>query len=250
MNVTYLIRKRCMTLMEVLVATALLSVLLIILLSSYRQMSQINVRLSQRQSERFQLRYLEYRLASLLPKALCLTRKTATPTNNNHCFYISEDANEYMKPGSLVFAFASGVDIDAFLSERDVLARLYVDQQKQLCLALWPFESEEQELIPPMRKEILLGGVEELSFLFYFPPHPEGHKVVTERVNPGKNPDSPDRYDEWHPKWESYYSEVPPLVKVFVKYHSSMGNVEELVYAFVLYNSAYKVTYKNEEMRL
>src|SRR5262249_42173101 len=74
--------------------------------------------------------------------------------------------SHFTKFPSIVFTFCNGVRPNPDFSG-NVIARLYVDNDQNFCLAIWPNKTTEK--VKPMIKEILLENVEKVSFEFYRP---------------------------------------------------------------------------------
>lgn len=64
---------------------------------------------------------------------------------------------------SLIAIFDNGVDPDPAFSG-PVVGRIYLDENKNLCLAYWPFQTTDQNR--PWRKEVLLSNISDFSFSF------------------------------------------------------------------------------------
>lgn len=63
---------------------------------------------------------------------------------------------------SLIGIFNNGIDPDPAFSG-SVTGRVYLDEEQNLCLAIWPLSQEKNR---PWRKEILLPGVAGFEFVF------------------------------------------------------------------------------------
>ena len=75
-----------------------------------------------------------------------------------------------------------------------MIGRLFVDHDNRLILATWPSISRYSSPSPPMRKEVLLEGVENISFAFYLAP-----KVTKDEKT--VDPEAEKRYGLWHHEW-------------------------------------------------
>lgn len=204
-----MMKRRHMTLMEVLIALALTMILLSTLTYFYQDVSKMNTEYEKLRKEGFQFTYVENRLANILPKAVPPTDKS-----KDFAFFTSGDANGFLKMGqpSLIFAFDNGVELDKNFANH-VVGRLCVNKDNQLVLATWPspnrWESVKQ---PPIKKEILMDNVDTLHFEFYVPP--------------GKtyNPHSIEPKNAWHKEWKQDYQKLPAMVRVQVKRQNKTMN--------------------------
>ena len=125
--------KRYATLLEVLIAMVLTIAVLMTLTFFYRQVMTIGVEIEKTKNQDFYLRYVESRLARILPKAV-------SPTSKEQDFVFFSLGDEALtKPGSqsLIFTFDNGVNLDKKFSNH-VLGRLYLDTHGRLMLAYWP----------------------------------------------------------------------------------------------------------------
>ena len=122
----------------------------------------------------------------------------------------------------------------------DVLARLFVDKDKQLCLATWPLYGETP--FDHMQKEVLLENVEEIHFHLYAPPAREKKDaVVTPKVDPDKT--EPKR-DLWHQnQWHRTYNQMPSIIRIVVDVKTKDEKVEKWIFAFVLPSSKNPIIY-------
>jgi hypothetical protein len=105
---------------------------------------------------------------------------------------------------SLIFTFDNGIDDDQMFSA-DVLARIYVDEDRHLILATWPnplrWSIEESQA--HSRQEILLEEVQSLNFTFYKPPFDDqGKKQVDTKEN-------------WFKDWEK---DMPSMIRIQITY--------------------------------
>jgi hypothetical protein len=174
-------KRRLMTLLELVIAMSLISLLLILLAFFYQDMHSIDKAADTLQKENFQIRYAENRLAKIIPEIL-----DGHQCKGHPFFYTSDHtgALQFSHTPSLTFLFDNKASIEPDRSNT-LLGRLYVDSQKRLCLMTWPAPTNKKawSSIPPSKKEILLENVSGLSFEFYVPPDRDRSLVQKELSN-------------------------------------------------------------------
>lgn len=248
------IRRHYMTLMELLIATTLTMLLLVALATFYQQVEMLDTESERLQKENFQLRYVENRLSQIIPNTL--SEKNFKSIKNFH-FFTSGDLNGLLAAGkpSLVFVFDSGVSFNDKKTAERALARLYLDPQHHLCLAIWPSteaKSKWQEGHVEVSKEILLENVADLSFEFYVAPERDrslflkkSNQTATEasETTPPATPEDkkkdskpkrkenitlanedlhqnipllPTSAQSWVPEWRREYQSLPAMIKIHV----------------------------------
>lgn len=172
--------RRCFTLLELLISLFLTVILLFTLTYFYQQVSLLERETEKVQKENFQLRYLETRLNKILPNSLA-----EYEIKKEFLFFTSGDLHGLLAPQnpSLVFLFDNGISLDPKQANR-VLGRLYLDREKNLCLATWPLPSkwEKEAHLPSFHKEILLDQIETVNFQFFVPPDRD-RKLVQDNVS-------------------------------------------------------------------
>ena len=205
--------RRCVTLIELLIAMALVSILMTALMSYYGQVSALHRQADALRDETFQWRYLQDRLSYILPRATAPPyRATKKEKKNDFYFYLSDFESSDIKPHSLVFTYDNGFVADPRFSGT-VLARLYLSGQT-LRLAIWPLPRCSSPPNPPMLQEVLLENVESVKFEFYNPPDVTGASKPAREVFPKPTETPP---FEWTSFWPMTYSQLPALVKITVK---------------------------------
>jgi hypothetical protein len=227
------IRKVYMTLFETLIAVSLLSILLVFVFGFFRQLSEM-IRVSEQiQKKSFQMRYLESRLGFIFERIVNDNKKV-----RSFYFYTQPPHKDFSESFSLIFTFDNGVRLDPSFSG-EVLARLYVDSDHRLCLAVWPLHISEP--MQYLHEEILLNHVEDLAFSFYAAP-PRASGITTPQRDPQKKIP---KKDEWQDEWLITYDQMPCIIKIFVKVaknpeelkHHRKGekmNTNDLAFHFVL----------------
>lgn len=202
-------RRQFFTLLEVIIAMALVSLLMTMLFSYYAQIESLQAAAAREKEEGFQLRYLQARLATLLPS-------TISKNGEDFYFYTHRGSEEM---ASLTFTFDNGVDLDAHFSNH-VLARLFLEEsQGNLLLARWPVpRCWTKEEAPPMLREVLIDRVTGLDFAFYYPPTPSENKGVTIRgVQNSPTTKGELETNQWYSLWHSSYRDLPAIIKVRIK---------------------------------
>lgn len=208
--------KRCATLIEVLIALALVSILLAGLLGIYRQTVGTQRRIEASLQRNFQLLYAQFRLGQVIPMIL---NPADDKKNKGIVFYTQT-------PKSLVFAFDNGTGSGELFSN-EVLARLFVDDNQQLILLTWPILSRYPNIEPPMRTEVLLNNVTDLKFAFFTPrsSDEQGQQIVANASEPST--------------WPIDEEGIPSILRMFV----TIDGQGEVKYAFVLPNTTTPVKY-------
>lgn len=232
------VSKRHITLIELLISMALTTMILTTLMFFYKEIVHLNARYDEQQRESFQLRFLENRLSDILPKAV--PEKTA-----KHDFYFFSDPDYHgtfkNHSQSLVFTFDNGVDYDKSFSNH-VLGRIYLDQSGRLTLAIWPSPARWTDGdIPPMKKEILLEGVNKLEFHFFIPQDKSEEAVANNNKNDKVEP-MPRL--SWVNKWQQNYKQLPAIVRLEIT-RTVDNKDQKITYAYPLPNVAIPIVYKD-----
>ena len=185
-------KRRSISLIEVIICLTLFSFLLSTLFFWYRSFSKQKETFQQLKWPLMEERYAFQRLQTMIPSA-------QSPL-------FSADAES-----GLVFIFNRGAWQDPELSDT-VLARLYLDtQHASLCLGIWPDPTKDEEPTrSPSQTMVLLEGVTQLSFKFYCPPNPFKKPVDPEEVG------NPRPKERWQSNWQADYHKLPALVKVII----------------------------------
>ena len=156
--------KRSVTLIEVMIAMVLTSLVLFTLTFFYQQLASISFAIDETRQADFKERFIELRLSNILPKAIA-------PKKDEFPFF-SFEADQISYPGcqNLIFCYNNGISIDPLFSNA-VIARLMVDKDKRLILALLPSRDKWSKDKPvPLKMEVLLDKVTSLKFSFFVPP--------------------------------------------------------------------------------
>lgn len=213
-------KKKFITLIELMVAMALTSLLLMLLLHFYRDMEWWNQDINKSQVKAFQIFYVQNRLSDILSHAV-----SPRTEEKDFFFYTSQDVNGLLKPNnpSLVFTYHFGPNRDPLFANH-VLGRLYVDVQDNLRLATLPSPKFWPSLTSlKMKNEILMEGIESLAFNFYIPPQKDRSLVGNKAPQGSSNKDNYSLADiqpadSWeHSEWKSEYNQLPAMIKIILK---------------------------------
>lgn len=96
------------------------------------------------------------------------------------------------KKTSLIAVFDNGIDPDPIFSGV-VLGRIFLDEQRNLSLIIWPLEGNEKK--HPWRKEILLSHIDDFRFELL---DPSGTELV------------------WSDEWPKNRQGIPSMVRLFI----------------------------------
>lgn len=198
------IKKRFFTLLETLIALALTSLILVSVMSLFRQISQTSRISEELQQETFKLRYLENRLSQIFPKAVATNVKT-----KDFYFFTSQNF-----PG-LILSYDNGTSKQKEFSNT-VLGRFFWDPpSRHFYLATWPSPANWVDgVLPPMKLEVLLEDVQEASWSFFVPPD-RGWKPSKLAPQKGaKVPLKPPVEGGWVTEWSQEYQLLPGLVRL------------------------------------
>jgi len=132
---------------------------------------------------------------------------------------------------SLIATFDNGIDPDPAYSG-PILGRVFIDEEKNLCLASWPLGKEKKQ---PWRKEILLSNVKSFEFAFLGKNNGSKHDEK-EHVSPLNAALA------WHSAWAKSQSEIPSMIRLTVQKEK-----EALRFAFILPSVEPFVTYTEKK---
>lgn len=243
------IQKRFMSLIEVLIALVLTVAILMTLTFFYRQVTEIGAEVDRVNVKNFNMRYIEARLAHVLPRAVEAKEKDFV--------FFSVGDEGLTKPGSqsLVFTYNNGISFAKAFSGH-VLARIYLDKGGNLMIAYWPSPKrwEKNQEQPPMKKEMLFQGAENLTFEFYIAPAMKTVPIKEKKPNEARDPkdkdskpevekniSEPEPKGEWRKQaWLEEYKELPVMVKIIL----SRPKEPPLVFIYPLANTKNHVIYE------
>lgn len=246
-------QKRCVTLIEVLIAIILTVLILSTLTFFYRQVTEIGLEVDRVSGKNFKMRYIETRLAEILP--------TVVDDKQKDFVFFSLGDEGLTKPGSqsLIFTFYNDVSLAKAFSQ-NALARIYLDKNGNLMIAYWPSPLRWEKNEPPaMKKEMLYQGVDNLAFEFYIAPAVKEQEKAPETEK--KNPDDkkkreeqapetpaaePEPKGEWRKQhWLEEYRQLPVMVKMILTMPKEKGKeVEPLIFIYPLVNAKAHVIYE------
>lgn len=256
------LRSAYFTLIEVMIAFSLVSILITMLMGFYWQMNVLQVESDQLRRESFQLRFLQSRLSEVLsravppsplPTAQDLVWDPATkkePKIPEAFFYVSErDEAGVLASPSLVFSYDNGKDLDPLFCGV-VLARIFCvekDKKGQLWLITWPRPSCSVNT-SLARRELLMPNVRRIQIECYQPPTrvEQIPVVAAASTTPATGappatqeiPESPPE-NTWVRFWRVGYRKLPAIIKIVVSLAPERGPLpaEDLIFYFPFPNS-------------
>lgn len=226
-----------MTLIEVLIALSLLVALLSALMGFYYQIELFERKIAQQKQEYFRDFYTQYRLGQIIPKILDnfpLDKNVQSKKLKKFYLYTTG------KDSDLVFVFDNEIDGSPLFSNRDI-GKLYVNPQKQLCLAIWPAPIEVDTSNPPMRHEVLLENVTAFNVEFYLPTRQNIDEKPVDPVN-----------EQYHGRWldisllnsipytSQQERELPVLLKLQIKQNEKLT-----ILPFLLINAGQHINFSS-----
>lgn len=211
---TMKIKKRFITLLEVLIAMGIALGLLMACLYFYRYVSYVDHEITWMQKMAFQIRMSETRLNAILSTAGTVSdRKEAKIV-----FFTQEEHMGLTVGPSLLFTYRND-DLFNVYYLGPVLGCLFVDPEGRLTLATWPYNKiVSLESAHPVHTEVILEGVERLSMEFLVG---ETDKTQFADLRPGA----------FLKEWRSEFDELPHGMKLFIQLK---GQKEPVVLAFPL----------------
>jgi len=213
------LKKVQVTLIELVISLTLTAFVLSALMFFFREVNELTLLAEKEQNESFQQRYLESRLMTVIPRISERSRGFLQSEGGSAAHYLDNNPH-------LFFIFDNGANIDRLFAH-EVLARLFVDRDGFLTLALWPMpkrwpDGEE----PPMKKEILASEVTGISFSFYVAPKRDRSRFNSDFKKVNRKQVlvpaimEPEPRGEWIDQWNANYGELPALIKIRVKQKS------------------------------
>jgi hypothetical protein len=215
--------RRLFTLVELMVALALVGGIVALLLFTYRTTAMARGRIDKVLEPVRQRAALHHRLQDLFFHA-------STFQDSNHFFCITAEP-------ALLLTYHYGIDPDRRFSGL-VLGKLYLDGGGRLVFATWPlpqYHDEHRE--PPCRQEVLFSGVDELEI--------EGLQratrlpVQTNSIQTGGQP--PILTAGWHSLWPKEDKEGPALVRLTL-----VKNSHRESFTYTVHGSSKTPTYFKE----
>lgn len=226
------------TLVEVLIAMALTVIVLMTLMFFYREVGIIGAEIDRTKAQDFYMRYIENRLADVIPKAI-------SPTDQKKDFVFFSTTDEGItKVGSqsLIFTFDNGISLDKIFSNNDI-GRLFLDSEGNLTLAYWPSPKRlEKGELPPIKKEILFENVDTLTFSFFVSPKKEKKQAENNEETDTKNAAEPEPRGDWREQpWLKEFNELPAMVKISIR---TKDTKEDMTFIFPIPNKKTAIVYE------
>jgi hypothetical protein len=172
-------RKQPLTLLEVIIALSLTSIVLFFLFGFYRDITLGNVEAEKMQEKFFAREKVQMRLMQLFSDLL--------PEGEPRAFFYTESAQDGR--GMKLFAsFNNGMDSDSLFSGA-VSGELFLASNKNLELHFFPIREEKKE-----RVEVLLENVHKISFKFF---------DIEKKI--------------WKDQWEKKSASFPAMIEIFIE---------------------------------
>lgn len=167
--------------------------------------------------------------------------KTAKKNNEKAVvFFGGVEEGGALKDGSatLTFIFHNGASMNTVFSN-EVLAKLFVDTQNRLCLALWPHPKFwSNAAMPPMNLEVLMEHVDKLALHFYVPPVDPNDKEEEDVKYPEMRP------GEWIPQWLREYEQLPAMIKLDLTFITKEKEEKVVTFAYPLIDGSKVIEYR------
>ncbi len=203
-------KKRSFILLEMLIALSLTAILLTFLFSFFVESARIEKKLDIARMEINHRSHLQTRLQAVF------SALDYDPLG--FALYTQKISRE--KGMSLIVVFDQGVDPEPAYSGT-ILGRLFIDADKNLCLATWPLDLPKNG---PWRQEILLPHIEDFEWEFL------GKISATEHAKKEKiRPITPTH--GWRTAWSKTHQEPPSIIRLTVWEEKQK---EPLRFAFIL----------------
>lgn len=240
----FLVKKRHISLVEVMIALVLTIGILMTLTFFYYHVTKIEIEADRTEANNFKMRYIETRLGSIITRAV--------PKSRSDFLFFSIRDEGVTKPGSqsLIFIFDNAVSLDKAFANH-ILARIYLDGDGNMMAAYWPSPKrwKENEKLP-IKKEVLLQGVENLTFEFYIAPAAKERNSLPKDAKTENNQEQPEERGTAEPEpkgawrkdlWHQDYRQLPVMVRVVVKLEKLD---EPLVFVYPLINTRSHIVYE------
>ncbi len=206
-----------------MIALSLTAILLTFLFSFFVESAKIEKKLDTARMAITNRGHLQTRLQTVLTS---IDRSSMDPF-----FYTKQFEKE--KHLSLIAIFDNGIDPDPAFSG-PILGRIFLDQDKNLCLATWPLTKDKNR---PWRKETLFPHVKDFEFEFLGTTSASEHgtkessRPITAKLC-------------WKSNWPKSVHEVPGIIRLTLVEESSD---KPLRYAFILPVSEPFITYSERK---
>lgn len=218
------IRYKYVTLLEMLIAISLVTILLSTLMGFYSFTASTQSTIDKLRNEGFRSLYIQHRLGQILPKA----NEKSKEKKDKSPFWFYTSVGTFSP--ELVFTYDNGVDATPRFSNI-VLGKLFLEGDK-LTLLSWSTEPEWRKPDAPARKEVFEEGIVRIAFSFYNPPPATNEEKPIEDI---KNPPG------WFSEWEIDREKLPAMIKITLW---KEGEETPKTYGFVMSNSDSTILYK------
>ncbi|KAF3363255.1 hypothetical protein PHSC3_000145 [Chlamydiales bacterium STE3] len=218
-------KRLAFTLIEVMVALILSTIVMSVLLFYYFQVSQASALGEAASVEAFKMRYLENRLQDLVLRLV-------PPDNQSRFFFTPSPQMGLFSSGTadLLFSYNNGI-VSEIPLRGTTLGRLFVDPEKRLTLMSWQDRKEwKEDSLPRFHREILLEDVQEFGIDFFIGPKTDAEQSSAARDEI--------RFSKWQTNWKKEFKELPIIIRF-----SLMVDDKKRVYTFPLPHA--KVIYRS-----
>lgn len=209
--------KRPFVLLEILISLTLMSIILSFLFSAMSRSAQFEVKIQSARTALLERQQLQIRLQDFF---LSLGTEAS--------FYTMRFSKE--KQESLIALFNNGIDPEPAFSGL-VRSRIFLDEEKNLTLALWPLEKEENKPLP-WKTEVLLSHVDAFHFQMLGKKNEPNGIAVNDSF-------------AWYDHWSKKRCEIPSMIRL-----SITQNGVALFFAFFSTASEPFITYREGEFLL
>lgn len=240
-------RRSYVVLLEILIAMTLVAILLTVLMGFWGEVAWLDQEGQKAEKESFEALYVQFRFGHVFsrvippfesegikipePKQNEASNEPVEPpkppqVDDDYYFFTSPSPSGVGR--ALVFSYDNDTGAGPLFSN-DVIGKLFIDKGGNLVLVTWPPPSRVESLNPPMMKEILMEGVEDLDFKFFRP------AALGQDGSPSSTP------GQWTSSWDLTDYELPAIIKILVR---KKGSQTPLTYAYVMPNTIIPVYYR------
>jgi hypothetical protein len=183
-------KKNNLTLLEVIISLFLIGLILTFLFGFFAKIMKIEKNIEQKKEKIFETNHFHSKLNYILSNIYLGN------FIDQSSFYTKYDSNKNI---ILFINFDNKVDIDPSYS-LDVQAKIFIDDNKELCLQIFSKENENES-----RKEILYKNVEKLEYKFLANKDPKVEKYISENISENIN---------WYNYWPKKAQHIPVCVYI------------------------------------
>jgi len=203
------IKKHAFSLLEVIIAALLFSMLAVVLFSTLRNIVVSNtylVKLNKREEE------VQFAFCRLSKMFFSTCKENKKKKDTKPIFY-TLDTNKDGKPTSLVFAMNNQTDMDERLSGSIIVQ--IAKEGSNLYVYYWPMPRKNEEDPTCLKKELLLSGIQEMSFSFFYTKEKMRNQTnkITEKIEKDEPDDS-----KWQTYWPFEFRALPNLVCLHIDF--------------------------------